>query len=185
MARCRCVGSGPCPCNLVAGDNVTVVGNGAIGSPWVISATASAADTIATADSPTVDMMVSGSGTAADPYVLSAAINVDPAIDFGADGDITFTTTGAGTADDPLVINAWLSCISCEAPGNPGDVLTLQPDGTYLPGPPNTVDPGAIVTSVGLEGDGTALDPLRVELCTYDQLSALCNTSGPTAPTGT
>lgn len=36
MARCRC--STLCSCSIVAGDNVTVTGNGSVGSPYVVSA---------------------------------------------------------------------------------------------------------------------------------------------------
>jgi len=46
--------------------------------------------------------------------------------------------TGSGDQTSPWVISA-SNCVQCATPGNPGDVLTRQPDGTYAPQPPAQV----------------------------------------------
>ena len=58
--------------------------------------------------------------------------------------------------------------------GTLGDVLTKEGDGVWRAGPPNQVAPGAVHTGVGIDGDGTPANPLRIRLCNYGDLKNAC-----------
>lgn len=95
----------------------------------------------------------------------------DTACTCSVQGGLGIVVSGNGAPATPYVLS---TCVHCEAPGNIGDVLTRQFDGTYAPGPPSQVAPGTIITEDSLSGDGTFAAPLRVNLCTYDDLMAAC-----------
>jgi hypothetical protein len=49
------------------------------------------------------------------------------------------------------------------------------PDNPYmLRGDVSIGEPGALAIGPGLDGDGTGLDPLRIDLCTYGDLRTAC-----------
>lgn len=173
MARCRCEGS-ICTCVLLAGDGVQIQGTGAAGVPWVISAPTRSTDSVDVDDTTTLDLTRVGNGTEADPYVISGAAIIGALVDFLDTSSIDATVTGAGSLADPLQVTLRHKCLDCGLPGNPGDVLTLQLDGTYKPGPPTTAAPGAISTGFGITGNGQVGTPLRVDLCTYADLKTAC-----------
>ena len=60
--------------------------------------------------------------------------------------------SGSGDASSPWVISA-STCVNCAAPGTPGDVLTLQPDGTYIPQSPPDSDTCINCDAPGNPGD--------------------------------
>lgn len=70
MAKCGCSGTSTCNCVVKAGANVTVIGAGTIGSPYVISASPSG---IAVADTSTVDLTLLAG-------ILTAKVLLDPAL---------------------------------------------------------------------------------------------------------
>jgi len=119
-------------------------------------------------------VVIEGSGGFNDPYVIS--IPFPSLVTFTDSPDIDFTVSGAGTEDQPLVVTAEMKCLNCAdtASGDVGDVLTLNGSGQWVPGPPNQVAPGAIAIGTGLSGDGTPGAPLRLDVCTYGELKALC-----------
>ena len=120
-----------------------------------------------------LDITVDGEGSTDSPWVIGA-VPTEKRIVFPGSGDITFFSAGPGTPGDPLAVTASVDCISCNDPGEIGDVLTRQVDGTYAPGPPNQITPGSIEVGYGLTGQGTAVSPLRLDLCSYDELLAAC-----------
>lgn len=116
---------------------------------------------------------ISGSGTVTDPWI----INANPASIMVADTvGVDLTIHGTGTLTDPFVLSADLSCIDCTSAAPTGYVLARDASGRYVPQPSTTADPGAIATGVGLVGDGSGGSPLRVDLCTYADLKAVCAT---------
>jgi len=139
MARCRCA-VGSCECNLVAGTNVEVEGDGTEATPWVVSATASAAQAIIFLDNNEVAFEVAGAGLPTEPYLVTAEL-------------------------------PWVN----PAEGLVGEVLAKKADGLWGPAPPATTAPGLISTGPGVTGDGSAGEPLRVCLRTYDDLKAAAN----------
>jgi len=174
MARCRCSNE-TCVCVVEEGEGISVTGTGSPSSPWVISTDRVITGTLAVADTNTVDMMLQGQGTLAEPYVISAAalFAISGMLRFNPTDEVEFSTVGDGTFSDPLNVIAslpWVQPIG----GEPGDVLTQQADGTYAAGPPALVPAGTIITGPGLAGDGTPATPMRVDVCTYADLKALC-----------
>jgi hypothetical protein len=116
---------------------------------------------------------ITGSGGFNDPYVISAPVG--SLITFASSGDVTFSVSGAGTGTSPLVITADVRCIDCAATGNPGDVLSRDASGQYVPLPVG-VPAGTIFVGSGLVGDGSGGAPLRVDVCTYGDLLNICAT---------
>lgn len=96
-----------------------------------------------TIDTPSLDFTLLGSGTSANPYVLSADITLEL-------GELDGVETGGGSA---------------------GDVLALQPDGTFALVPPVTAAAGSVATGLSLEGDGSGGDPLSVRLSSLSGLT--------------
>lgn len=86
---------------------------------------------------------------------------------------------GSGDASSPWVISA-TSCVNCNAPGNPGDVLTRQTDGTYAPMPPSDAD-----TCINCEVPGNPGDVLTWQLDgRYSPAPLPAQTPGPPGPAG-
>lgn len=152
--------------------DLTLTGNGAQGDPYVIYGDVNLDQLIKVVDTPDVDLTLVPDG--AGSFLLSASINVSGVLVTQDSNDIVWTRSGAGTVADPSVLTADVACLECEAPGNVGDVLTLQLDGVYRPGPPVTAPVGAITVGAGLNGDGSAGDPLRINVCTYDDTLLWC-----------
>jgi len=119
-------------------------------------------------------VVVEGSGGFNDPYVIS--VPIPTLITFEPGDDVAFTVTGAGTEISPLVVSAEVNCLNCAdaTTAAVGDVLTMNASGQWVPGPPNQVAPGAIHTGAGLVGDGSPGAPIRIDVCTYGDLKALC-----------
>lgn len=86
---------------------------------------------------------------------------------------------GSGDAGAPWVISA-TSCVNCNAPGNPGDVLTRQADGTYIPQPPSDAD-----TCINCEVPGNPGDVLFWQNDgTYSPGALPPSPQGPAGPSG-
>ena len=176
MARCRC-GLLSCSCQLIGGDGVDVTGSGYPDDPYVISGQGSINGLVQVTDTASVRMKRTGSGVAEDPYVISGDVIIGAILQLVDDGDIIFDVTGEGSTDAPLIVSARLRCLSCTDTVNVGDVLLW--DGTlgrYVPGPAPTAPFGSITIEAGggLTGTGTGGTPLRLDICTYDELAALC-----------
>jgi hypothetical protein len=86
---------------------------------------------------------ISGSGSPADPWVISATPNSAGTLQVQDTLTIDLVLTGAGTLADPYTIS--------------GNTSSL---------------PGGISTGHGITGNGSGPAPLRIDLCTYDDLAA-------------
>lgn len=109
---------------------------------------------------------VTGSGTAANPYVVSGGGKVTVA----DTATVDLTLTGAGTQASPYLLSAAatvtldaLTDVST-AGATTGQVLAKKGDGSWGPQAAPTAAPGVIVVSGGIEGDGSAGNPLSVKL---------------------
>lgn len=116
---------------------------------------------------------ITGSGTPSDPLIISAATASFDVIDTTA---IDLTINGQGSTTDPFTLRADLVCIDCVSGAPTGYVLTRDANGRYVPGPPSVAPIGAVSVGAGLVGDGSSGLPLKVDLCTYADLKALCQT---------
>lgn len=173
MARCRCA-EGSCGCVIHPGPNTTVTGTGSSRDPYVISST-TAATALDVADTATVDLSLTGLGTVASPWLLTAEMTQAGAlIGFTDTTDIDMEVTGTGSQADPLSISASIPLIELTG-GVSGDVLTNDGTGVYRPVAPAAGGGiASVVVDFGITGDGTAAYPLRIDICTYDQLKAAC-----------
>lgn len=176
MARCRCAEESVCTCVIRAGQGVTIEGSGAPSSPWVITATANSSGTIEVADTPSVDMTTTGVGVLGDPLIISAHALIGALLQFLDNPfGVDFTATGAGTEASPMVVSAAVPRLDLATTPTNGFVLAF--DGTrYVPVPPSTVPIGAVNVGVGMLGDGSSGNPLRIDVCTYAELKAACAT---------
>jgi len=130
MARC-CGSAGTCACKVEAGRQVAVTGSGTAQDPFVFNATTA----LNTEDTTTFDLSLFGVGTLDQPWVLR--------VDYAATARL----------DDLPDVNA--------ASPNPGDVVTWDDvAGEWVSGPAATATPGAVLSSNGLDGDGSGGDPL-------------------------
>jgi hypothetical protein len=172
MARCRCA-EGACGCALVAGDNTTVTGTGTPRDPWVVGA--SAIGYLSVADTSTIDLELQGDGTNTNPHLLTASLVAGAAVSvqFQNTPEVNFATTGGGTIADPMVVSADLPLLTLTG-GSAGQVLTQDGNGVFIPMPATTAPIGAVASGFGITGDGSAVAPLRINLCNYDQLKAAC-----------
>ena len=116
---------------------------------------------------------MSGDGSAELPFIISGGSSATGTVRFEDTPEVDFTVVGVGSTANPYVVTATSPWVDPQ-PGAPGDVLTKQADGTWVAGAPATVPAGSISTGPGLSGDGSSSAPLRLDLCTYDQLAALC-----------
>lgn len=98
------------------------------------------------------------------------------------------TVVGDGSSESPFIVSPTNDCVDCSTGANPGDVLTLYPDGYYRGATPTAGGGGgaaAIVDHVSIKGNGSSVDPFRVCVMTYDDLFALagnCAESTATPP---
>jgi len=183
MARCRC-SNVECTCKLVGGENVSITGTGNSNDPYIIHAHPSAEGVVMAGDTPTLDMEVSGSGTLDDPLVIRGQANIGPLLDVSDTFTVDHTLTGSGTVDDPYVLSSDVAHLEGLAEGDPGDVWTKLPDGTWYPMPAPVVPPGSVITYQGLVGEGTVASPLSVWIPTYGHAAALAtHPPYPTPPT--
>jgi len=167
VARCRCA-EGACGCSLVAGTNTTVDGEGTPKDPWVVSA--GDHGYLAVADTATLDLQLLGDGTSANPHLLSGTV-------IGSGGSPTFVDTEevafTVSAATPPEVSALLPLLTLTG-GIAGHVLTQDATGVFSPMPAATAPVGAVATGHGIKGDGSAVTPLRINLCSYDDLKAAC-----------
>lgn len=122
---------------------------------------------------PGANVQISGSGTIEAPWVVTSLASTAGALYFDDSDEVDFVTTGFGTTSDPLHVTATLPWVN-HLSGNVGDVMTRQADGTWLASPPIVVGSGVVVVGRGLTGDGTVALPLKVSVCTYGELKAMC-----------
>lgn len=170
MATCLQHGTGSCDCTFVAGPNIEIVGTG----PYNIYREPAAQ--LLVDDTPSVDLTQAGLGTDTSPRVVSGVVAIGALLAFDPAG-LDVVVAGAGTALSPMVVSAWLSCLTCNDPARAnGKVLMMRSDGDYHPTVVPTIPAGALSVGVGLAGDGSAGNPLHVDLCTYDDLAAVCGT---------
>jgi hypothetical protein len=174
MARCRC-SEETCVCQLRGGPGVNVGGVGSATDPWVIGIAPAATGAVSVNDTPSVELDMVGQGTQPNPYVIVGHALLAPLLQFLDTPDVDFTITGTGIEGDPFIVSAELPLLNLTATGAAGDVMTLQADGTWQAGPAATVTPGVIRIGPGLLGDGSVTAPLRVDICTYDELKAACS----------
>lgn len=150
-----------------------VTGIGVQGSPYMVSAAVDIDPLVTVLDSVSVRWDRVGAGTILDPLELTAHAEIGSTLQFANTPEVNLVVSGAGNELTPMVVSAELPWVTVGG-GTPGDVLTLQIDGTYLPAPPNTVAPGSVFVAGGLTGDGSGGNPIRVNICTYDDLEAVC-----------
>jgi hypothetical protein len=127
----RCCGGTTCACKVEAGRHVEVTGTGTAGDPFVIDAQTH----LTVEDNTQFNLVLTGSGTLAQPWLLS----VEYAGTGGLDGLPDVDTTGKTNAQ----VLGW------------DDAL-----GQWTPRAPTTAAPGAITVGNGVDGDGSAGDPL-------------------------
>lgn len=109
---------------------------------------------------------VTGSGSAANPYVVTSDLNV--AVNDSSTVDMVLT--GDGSDANPYQITSVATIELDEltdvdtAGSATGQVLAKQADGIYRFVAPTTAPAGTIVVGNGIEGDGSAGNPLAVKL---------------------
>jgi len=88
---------------------------------------------------------------------------------------------GTGQTNQPWVISSTNNCVDCSAGGNPGDVLTLGPDGTYAPQPVPGL--GGCVDCATPPQAGWVLT-WNSTAAAYQPAPAATGATGPPGPTG-
>jgi hypothetical protein len=94
-------------------------------------------------------MAVSGSGSPTDPWVVSAVPSSAGTLRVEDTFTIDLVLTGQGTLGSPYVLKANASQV-----------------------------PGGISTGHGISGVGNGVSPLRLNVCTYDDLAAIAACAG-------
>jgi hypothetical protein len=171
----KCCGAPSCSCTVTAGPGITVDGNGAPSTPYVISSNAAATPTaVEVTDTPTVDLSLTGTGTAADPYDVSAAVILDPTppgggsnlLHAGAEGlfvecsDVrSCLTAGTGidydqatgtiNAEAAALVTADSDCIALTGDGTAGAPLTAAPVIDPAPGNALACGPDGLLVTPG------------------------------------
>lgn len=152
---------------------MVVTGTGSPTDPWVLNSTPAATGSVNILDTGSLDLVRTGSGVPTDPYIVSGHVRLAAILAINNTGDVQFTQSGTGTDGSILAVSADLKCLDCDAPGNTGDVLTRQADGTYKP-LSISVPAGSVHVGNNLTGDGTVANPLKLDICTYADLKAIC-----------
>ncbi|MFD4314990.1 hypothetical protein [Streptomyces sp. NPDC058548] len=163
MAKC-CRSAPRCSCSIVAGPGVTIDGNGAGGTPYVVSA-ASTSTGLTVTDTESVDLTLTGTGAPGDSYNVSGVVRLDQAPPGGGtnllqtgpdglfiecDGVRSCITPGDGAAYDPATgeVEARLST-------DPSNRVAFGTDGGLF------VPPAPLpLVGCGLTGDGTPGAPI-------------------------
>jgi|SRR5262245_4583981 len=156
------------------GLDMTMTGKGITGDPYVIYGNVKLAELLQVLDTPDVDLTLTPDPLGGPGFILSATVKLPGVLTFVDTPEVDFTLTGAGTAVDPMLVSATLPLVDLEMTANVGDVLTRGVDGVYRPGPPSTAPVGAISVGTGLNGDGSSGNPLRINVCTYDDTLLWC-----------
>jgi hypothetical protein len=166
-----------CNCTVTGGVGIEVTGTGNVDDPYIVTGIDTLTASVEVEDTESLDLTIVGAGTTASPYVISGQAIIGALIELVDDGDIIFDVTGEGTTASPLIVSARLRCLSCGDPASQGDVPRWdEAQSRYVPGPAPTAPFGAIVADDSLSGTGLAGSPLRVDICTYDELAAACDT---------
>lgn len=135
-----------CGCAGTTGCLCVVRGSGGIAVTGVGSTDnpyiISGSNSMQTEDSNTIELTLGGSGATNDPYTIRADLTAGL-------GDLNDVNTGVTTT---------------------GYVLARQSGGGFALVPPATAAPGAINVGVGIEGDGSSGNPLRVDLASNSGL---------------
>ncbi|MER6828892.1 hypothetical protein ABT352_23125 [Streptosporangium sp. NPDC000563] len=146
MSRCGC-GGGRCECIVVAGDNITVEGDGGTTAPYVISTTGAAVTC-----EQVRPCLSAGAGATYDPAtgVIGAAISADPdnQVALGSDDGLfvppggtslqaqdsptlDLELTGDGSAGNPYVVQGDV-ILDPTPPGGGTNLIEEGPDGLYV-----------------------------------------------------
>lgn len=91
------------------------------------------------------NVVITGTGSPPDPWIISATPASQGTLTVEDSFTIDLTLTGLGTIASPYKLVAHASQV-----------------------------PGGITTGLGITGLGNGPDPLRIDLCSYDDLAAAC-----------
>lgn len=139
MAGCQ---DNTCSCKVVAGNGVTVTGSGSPGNPYTVSAdSAGLAQSFKVNDTPTVNLSLFGSGTPEQPFTLQA----EATIKLTQLGDVQDPEGGPAVGESPV----WVG---------------VGADGHWEFKTPPPAPAGAVNVSYGIQGVGSALDPIHVKV---------------------
>lgn len=165
MGRCGCA-SDECNCSVVAGDGVTVTGNGKSGTPYVVSA--DPADQVTVSDTNSVNMTKTGNDIHSDVIRDPSATNI---LQIGPNGvgveceavqDCVGQAMGPGTIYDDAA-NQYRVRISTD----PSNTIVFGTDQGLFSAP------GAIVLGCGLEtGVGGSIKVNDVPFATFTRRTA-------------
>lgn len=165
MARCGCASS-QCNCQVVAGDGITVTGNGNTGTPYVVSA--DPADAVTVADTNSVNMTMVGNVITSDVIRDPSPTNI-----------LQIGPNGVGVeceAVQDCVGQAMGNALTYNDAANQYDVqISTDPGNTVVLGTDNGIfsAPGAIVLGCGLEtGPGGAIQVNEVPFSTMTRRTA-------------
>lgn len=135
-------GGTSCSCAIEVGPGLQISGSGALGEPFVISIAGTLEDSLTVLDSPSVNLQLTGVGSPTDPYQLSAIAT--------------------------MRVQDLTDVIDPEGGPNAGDTIVWVTAGVTTPRfefrPPPANPPGAVNVGVGIEGNGSAGDPITVAL---------------------
>jgi len=159
------------------GLDMTMTGKGVAGDPYVIYGNVKLAELLSVLDTPDVDLTLTPDPLGGPGFILSATVKLPGVLTFVDTPEVNFIQSGSGTVADPLLVSADLPLVELDTAANTGDVLTRGADGVYRPGPPTTAPVGAVSVSVGIMGDGSSGNPLRITACTYDDFLTWCPTT--------
>lgn len=162
-----CAHGQKCTCSFLGGGSIEI--DDSTGTVYVYRRSGTH---IVTHDTPTFAFAQTGGGTDDSPRVISAHAAIAALIDFDP-ANLAVVVSGAGTEASPLTVSASLTCLQCGEPEG-GDVPLMGVDGVYRPHRMPVLAAAQITPGVGILGDGSAPNPLRLDLCTYDELAAAC-----------